>query len=141
MMTSTSTGARFDLRKHKKGLSQGAEKKPWVFSFLPRRRLLTTDHRKRPSSSILFSLTPSLPLFRSLFPTSRHVVLPQDIAQLLPKGKLLSEVRSLHLFGGRRKKEKAVFFCPLLLLPALLSPLLRPRLQPEEAAAIWKGGR
>jgi len=48
---------------------------------------------------LLFSrLSFSLPLL--FIPTLlRHVVLPQDIAQLLPKGKLLSEVRIL----GRKR--------------------------------------
>lgn len=55
------------------------------------------DHRRGGKKTLMPSPFSLFPLSPTLVPLSifRHVVLPQDITQLLPKGKLLSEVRNL----------------------------------------------
>lgn len=98
-MISTSTGAFCGLDETAQGVEQRSRINPWLLLFDDAR---SQQPSRRPRST-LFPLTPlasSVPLVSSLS-TFRHVVLPQDIAQLLPKGKLLSEVRTLLSFGGR----------------------------------------
>jgi hypothetical protein len=81
------------------------------------------DHRNR-------ELTPLR--FRPSLSSPRHVVLPPDIAKLLPKGRLLSEVRSLadtpitsspsavvrRRSSRRREIFEAAYFFEVLLAPS-----------------------
>ena len=73
------------------------------------------------------SACPHAPPFPHPLPhTHRHVVLPQDIAQLLPKGKLLSEVRAC----GEEGRGRALFFfllCVQRRPPDRHPPATRPR--------------
>lgn len=86
--------------------------------------------RCAPPSCALSSCFPlaSAPRSRSLFPlhlypTPSHVVLPQDIAALLPKGKLLSEVRRRKGTRGCARERASGL--------SLSEPFVRPRPSPS----------
>ena len=65
-------------------------------------------------------------------------MLPQDIAQLLPKGKLLSEVRSFVFRRGPEKKNADSSFFFLSLPPSCFALRPRPRPLPRGKAAAMK---
>jgi len=131
-MISTSTGAFCGLDETAQGVEQRSRINPWLLLFDDAR---SQQPSRRPRST-LFPLTPlasSVPLVSSLS-TFRHVVLPQDIAQLLPKGKLLSEVRTLISFGGRSVGKQFFSSLSAALLSAA-SCFVRP--QPRGGGGDW----
>ena len=66
------------------------------------------------------------------------MVLPPEIAQLLPKGRLLSEVRAVHVcMKGLHGQQAACSWCPLPpSLPLILQPLHVMASKPDQGNAL-----